>query len=122
MAIDIAKVTEILEHHFATTTPEEFRANLEKFCPELFEEEEGQTNGNKDSSLFEENDFARRTLRERLQPAERQLDLLTHDEIYQKAKQDSKIEIAAKLLNKGLSVKEVAALLELDINSLVQPL
>lgn len=122
MAIDIAKVTEILEHHFATVTPEEFRANLDKFCPELFEEEEEQTNGSKNSSLFEENDFARRTLRERQQPAEPQLDLLTHDEIYQKAKQDSKIEIAAKLLHKGISVKEVADLLELDINSLAQPL
>ncbi|PSB57204.1 hypothetical protein [Chamaesiphon polymorphus] len=122
MAIDIAKVTEILEHHFATVTPEEFRANLDKFCPELFEEEEGESNGSKNSSLSEESDFARRTLRDRLQPVERQLDLLTHDEIYQKAKEDSKIEIAAKLLHKGLSVKEVAALLELDINSLAQPL
>jgi hypothetical protein len=114
MAIDIAKVTEILEHHFATVTPEEFRANLDKFCPELFEEQEGQSNGSKNSSLSEEN--------YRPKPAERQLDLLTHDEIYQKAKEDSKIEIAAKLLHKGLSVKEVAALLELDINSLAQPL
>ena len=40
MTIDIAKATELLEHHFATVTPEEFRANLEKFCPELFEQEE----------------------------------------------------------------------------------
>jgi predicted transposase YdaD len=113
-SIDIAKVTEILEHHFATVTPEEFRANLDKFCPELFEEEGGQTNGSKNSSLSGEN--------ERLQPAEQQLDLLTHSEIYQKAKQDNTIEIAAKLLHKGLSVREVADLLEVDINSLAQPL
>lgn len=77
----------ILEHHFATTKPEEFRANLEKFCPELFfEQEEEQTNGNDNSLLSGEN--------ERPQPPERQLDLLTHEEIYQKAKEDSKIEIA----------------------------
>jgi hypothetical protein len=120
--VDIAKATKTLEDYFAGVTKEQFSEDLRKFCPELFEEQEGQSNGSKNSSISGENDFARRTLRERLQPAERQLNLLTHDEIYQKAKQDSKIEIAAKLLHKGISVKEVAALLELDINSLAQPL
>jgi lambda repressor-like predicted transcriptional regulator len=122
MTIDIAKATELLEHHFATVTPEEFRANLEKFCPELFEQEEGQSNGSKSTSLSRENDFARRTLRERLQSADRQLNLLTHSEIYQKAREDNKIEIAAKLLHKGISVEEVAEILQLDINTLAQPL
>jgi predicted transposase YdaD len=106
--VDIAKATKTLEDYFAVVTKEQFSDDLRKFCPELFEEEEGKINGNKNSSLSGEN--------------ERQLDLLTHSEIYQKAKEDSKIEIAAKLLHKGISVKEVADLLELDINSLAQPL
>ncbi len=112
--IDIARATKTLEDYFAGVTKEQFSEDLRKFCPELFEEQEGESNGSNNSSLSGENN--------RLQSAEPQLDLLTHDEIYQKAKQDSKIEIAAKLLHKGLSVNEVAALLELDLNSLAQPL
>jgi DNA relaxase NicK len=34
--LDIKKAAELLEHHFATVTHEEFLANLEKFCPEFF--------------------------------------------------------------------------------------
>jgi hypothetical protein len=105
--VDIAKATKTLEYYFAGVTKEQFSDDLRKFCPELFEEED-QINGSEDSSLSEAND--------------RQLDLLTHREIYQKAKEDNKIEIATKLLHKGISVKEVADLLELDINSLAQPL
>jgi predicted transposase YdaD len=112
--VDIAKATKTLEDYFAGVTKDQFSEDLRKFCPELFEEQEGESNGSNNSSLSGKNN--------RQQPAERQLNLLTHDEIYQKAKQDSKIEIAAKLLHKGISVKEVAALLELDINSLAQPL
>jgi hypothetical protein len=41
--VDIAKATELLEHHFATVTREEFLANLQRFCPELFEEAEEET-------------------------------------------------------------------------------
>jgi hypothetical protein len=33
--LDTNKCQKILEHHFATVTPEEFLANLEKFCPEF---------------------------------------------------------------------------------------
>jgi hypothetical protein len=33
--LDIKKCQEILDHHFATVTSEEFLANLEKFCPEF---------------------------------------------------------------------------------------
>ncbi len=107
--VDIAKATKTLEYYFAGVTKEQFSDDLRKFCPELFEEEEEeQTNGSENSSLSQAND--------------RQLDLLTHSEIYQKAKEDNKIEIATKLLHKGISVKEVADLLELDINSLAQPL
>ena len=102
--LDIAKVTEILKHHFATVTPEEFAANLEKFCPELFEEEEPQSIVNKDRSTFS------------VDPAqvqkERNLELLTPTEIYHKAKEDNRLEIATKLLQKGLNAQEVAEILE----------
>jgi hypothetical protein len=55
----------------------------------------------------------------RSKPVERQLDLAAHsDEIYHQAKQDSKIEIAAKLLHRGIGIQEVAEILELDISSI----
>lgn len=41
-------------------------------------------------------------------------------ELYQQAKQESKLEIAPKLLKRGLSIQEVAAILELDIHLLVK--
>lgn len=108
--IDIAKATKTLEDYFASVTKEQFSDDLRKFCPELFEQEEGQSNGSKSTSLSREND--------RLQSADRQLNLLTHSEIYHKAKEDNKIEIAAKLLHKGISVEEVAEILQLDINTI----
>jgi hypothetical protein len=119
MTIDIAKVTKLLEHHFATVTPEQFRANLEEFCPELFAEDEGQSNRCEDMSLSGENYRFGRAEALQTKQAERQLDVPAHsDEIYQQAKQDSKIEIATKLLQKGFSVREVAEMLELDINTI----
>jgi uncharacterized protein (DUF1786 family) len=121
MTIDIAKVTELLEHHFATVTPEEFRANLEKFCPELFAEEEDKSNGNgnEDISLCGEDDRFGRADASRSPSPDRQLDLTAPtDEIYRQAKEDSKKEIAAKLLHRGISVKEVAEILELDVSSI----
>jgi predicted transposase YdaD len=87
--VDIAKATKILEHHFATVTPDEFAKNLREFCPELFEDEQ-------ESSLNVE------------QP--------NNEEIYRKAKEDGKLEIAPKLLQKGFSIEEVATILEIDIN------
>jgi predicted transposase YdaD len=87
--VDIAKATKILEHHFATVTPDEFAKNLREFCPELFEDEQN-------SSLDTEP--------------------LNNEEIYRKAKEDSKLEIAPKLLQKGFSIEEVATILEIDIN------
>jgi hypothetical protein len=41
-------------------------------------------------------------------------------EIYQQAKQESKLEIAPKLLKKGLSIQEVAEILELDVHLLAK--
>ena len=38
-------------------------------------------------------------------------------DLYQQAQQDSKLQIAPKLLNKGLSIQEVAELLELDVHN-----
>jgi uncharacterized protein (DUF4415 family) len=38
--LDIAKATEILETYFANATSEQFAADIQKFCPELFEEED----------------------------------------------------------------------------------
>jgi hypothetical protein len=35
--LDIKKAAELLKHHFATVTHEEFLANLEEFCPEFFQ-------------------------------------------------------------------------------------
>jgi predicted transposase YdaD len=87
--LDIAKATQILEHYFATVTPDEFAKNLREFCPELFEDEQ-------ENSLDTE--------------------LLNNEEIYRKAKEDGKLEIAPKLLQKGFSIEEVAKILEIDIN------
>lgn len=43
---------------------------------------------------------------------------LKNTEIYRQAQQDSKLEIAPKLLQKGLSIEEVAAILEIDAHLL----
>jgi predicted transposase/invertase (TIGR01784 family) len=85
--IDINKAKEILESHFASVTPEEFANNLQEYCPELFEVESPDLNTHE----------------------------LRNEEIYQQAKKEGKLEIAPKLLQKGMSVQEVAELLELDI-------
>ena len=90
--LDIKKCQEILEHHFDTVTREEFLANLEKFCPEFMAAEIDDSAAAKS----------------------------TNTELYQQAKQDSKLEIAPKLLKRGLSIEEVAAILELDIHLLVK--
>jgi uncharacterized protein (DUF4415 family) len=37
--LDLAKATKILETYFATATSEQFAVDIQKFCPELFEEE-----------------------------------------------------------------------------------
>jgi predicted transposase YdaD len=87
--LDIAKATQILEHHFATVTPDEFAKNLRKFCPELFEDQQASNLG---------------------------AELLSNEEIYRKAKEDGKLEIAPKLLQKGFTIEEVATILEIDVN------
>ena len=90
--LDVDKCKEILEHHFATVTREEFLANLEKFCPEFI------AAGIEDSAADKSQATA----------------------LYQQAKQESKLEIAPKLLKKGLSIQEVAEVLELDIHLLAK--
>ena len=88
--LDFDKATKILTEHFANLTPEQFEVNLREYCPELFPEIEDPLDR---SSLMKDTD------------------------IYQQAQQDSKLQIAPKLLNKGLSIQEVAELLELDIHN-----
>jgi hypothetical protein len=88
--LDVNKCQEILEHHFATVTREEFLANLEEFCPEFI------AAGIEDSVA----------------------DTSQVTALYQQAKQESKLEIAPKLLKKGLSIQEVAEILELDVHLL----
>jgi predicted transposase YdaD len=90
--LDVNKCKEILENHFATVTHEEFLANLEEFCPELFE-------AGSDEMMS---------------------DKLQDVELYQQAKKESKLEIAPKLLKKGLSIQEVAEILELDVQLLTK--
>jgi predicted transposase YdaD len=87
--IDIAKTTEQLENYFANVTNEQFAIDLKEFCPELYEDEQ-------ESSL-------------NIEPP-------NNEEIYRKAKEDGKLEIAPKLLQKGFSIEEVATILEIDIN------
>jgi predicted transposase YdaD len=83
--LDFQTATKIMTEHFATLTPEQFLINLEEYCPELFAE----TSVNLD------------------------LDRLRKTEIYQQAEEEGKLKIAPKLLQKGLSIQEVAELLEL---------
>jgi predicted transposase YdaD len=84
--LDFDKATKILTEHFANLTPDEFEANLQKYCPEL-------------SPETTEN-----------------LDDIKDAEIDRQGYQDSKLQIVSKLLNKGLSTQEIAELLELDIH------
>lgn len=90
--LDINKSKEILENYFATVTREQFAIDLEKYCPELVEAE----SANLESEISQ------------------------NIEIYQQAKQESRLEIAPKLLNKGLSIQEVAEILELDVHLLAK--
>ncbi len=87
--IDIAKATELLENYFVNVTNEQFARDLKEFCPELFEDEQESKLDNK---------------------------LQNNAEIYRKAKEEGKLEIAPKLLQKGFSMEEVATILEIDIN------
>jgi hypothetical protein len=90
--LDVNKLNEMFEHYFATVTNEEFLADLEKFCPEFF---------NAELDIPESDKFK-------------------NMELYQQAKNDNKLEIAPKLLKRGLSVQEVAEILELDIHQLTK--
>jgi predicted transposase YdaD len=84
--LDFDKATKILTEHFANLTPDEFEANLKKYCSELSPETTENPENIKDTDL------------------------------YQQGHQDSKLQIVPKLLDKGLSTQEVTELLELDIH------
>lgn len=43
------------------------------------------------------------------------LNLLKQTRVYQEAKEEAKLELVAKLVQKGLSIQEIAELLELDV-------
>ena len=86
--LDFEKATQIMAEHCVGLTTDEFLANLEKYCPELFAETSGSVD----------------------------LDRLKNNDIYRQAQTDGKLKIAPKLLNKGLSFQEVAELLELDLD------
>jgi hypothetical protein len=87
--IDIAKITELLENYFVNVTNEQFAIDLKEFCPELFEADANSSPDNEPSS---------------------------NEEVYRKAKEDGKLEIAPKLIQRGFSREEVAMILEIDIN------
>ncbi len=84
--LDIKKAEELLKHHFATVTHEEFLANLEEFCPEFFQARQ-----------------------ETIAAAK-----LQEDEIHRKAEETSKLKIVPKLRQRGMSISEIAEILELD--------
>lgn len=86
--LDFDKATKILTEHFDNLTPDEFEVNLKKYCPELFQENANNL----------------------------ELDKIKNTDLYQQGHQDSKLQIVPKLLDKGLSIQEVAELLELDIH------
>ena len=86
--LDFDKATKILTEHFADLTPDKFEVNIRKYCPELFQENVDNLD----------------------------LDNIKNTALYQQEKQDSKLQIVPKLLDKGLSIQEVAELLELDIH------
>jgi predicted transposase YdaD len=86
--LDFDKATKILTEHFANLTPDEFEVNLRKYCPELSPE----TTDNLE------------------------LDNIKDTDLYQQGQQDSKLQIIPRLLDKGMSIQEVADLLELDIH------
>lgn len=49
--VDIAKAKKSLEDYFANVTKEQFNNDLQKFCPELFEEENEGERDSIDSTL-----------------------------------------------------------------------
>jgi predicted transposase YdaD len=90
--LDIKKAEELLKHHFATVIHEEFLANLEEFCPEFFQ------------------------ARQETMAAER----LQEDETHRKLEEASKLKIVPRLRQRGMSVAEIAEILELDQSLIAQ--
>ncbi len=128
MPIDPREFKRLVTNHFATVTDEEFLENLRKSSPYLFTEKSEAT---KDIQISDTSDLIsnncnsiidRQTLEEfcpELIAAEiddSELTKIENTEIYQQAKQQNKLEIAPKLLKKGMSIQEVAEILELDVH------
>jgi SOS response regulatory protein OraA/RecX len=90
--LDIKKAEELLKHHFATVTHEEFLANLEEFCPEFFQARQ-----------------------ETIAAAK-----LQEDETHRKLEEASKLKIVPRLRQRGMSVAEIAEILELDQSLIAQ--
>lgn len=88
--VDPQKAASILYKHFEQLTSEQFLKNLERSCPEVFEEEREKTK----SSLVKETKV--------------------YQEAFEEGLEQEKLEILSKLLQKGLSIQEVADLLDLD--------
>lgn len=84
--LDVVETQKILEDYFANVTTEQFVADLKSYCPELLEAE----------------------------ATELDLEQLEKNRIYQQVKQENQLEIASKLLKKGLSADYISELLELD--------
>jgi predicted transposase YdaD len=89
--LDFKTASQIMIEHFASLTPEQFLINLQEYCPELFDDTSAQID----------------------------LEKLKHAEIYQQAEREGKLKIVPKLLQKGLSSQEVADLLELDLETII---
>lgn len=92
--LDPQKAASILYKHFEQLTTEQFLKNLERACPEVFEEEQEETKSS----------FIKGT----------KVDREAFEEGFEEGKEQKKLEILSKLLQKGLSIQEVADLLELD--------
>ena len=83
MPMNPEKFKQIITNHFKTVTPEEFLENLRKSSPYLFTEV--QEEDSCISARIEDSESAK----------------FQNTELYRQAKQEDKLEIAGKLLNKG---------------------
>ena len=147
MPMNPEKFKQIITDHFKTVTPEEFWENLRKSSPYLFTEEPEKQQDDRISESHLPVDRINPTPKFNLPRVPGQdkgkviispdfddplpADILSESanlgseiskniELYQQAKQESKLEIAPKLLKKGMSIQEVAELLELDVHLLAQ--
>ncbi|WP_310419239.1 hypothetical protein [Chamaesiphon sp. OTE_8_metabat_110] len=141
------KFKQIITDHFKTVTPEEFLENLRKSSPYLFTEDSEKQQDDRISESDLPVDRINPTPKSNLprvpgqdkgkiiifpdfddplpadilaESANLGSEISKNTELYQQAKQEIKLEIAPKLLKKGMSIQEVAELLELDVQLLAQ--